>query len=883
MKKTLLALLLTLVLILPVFAKGDTEKKESATTPAPATAVVQTPVQETAPVKTVEKKTTEYSVDFQKNTVNAGSVKTVVGSSEGGEVSYAQYQGIPGKDYTDPAYYTFKDYTAGTSDMKWSTHTWETNEDSAILDYISSGFYSFAVNDTVDGWAVTLEMANEVPEDVTSKYVGKYGIEEGDKAKAWRISLRKDLCWENGAPIKADDFIYSYKELLDPVMKNRRADSLYAGDFQIYNAKNYFYSGQVVKVENAVSNAYEMADLTKGSDGQYVTPDGEKVFLAVDFALTQWLGGETLAAYVDAYGSDYFVTDTWDALLAKADADGLVPLTDENYALYAPVTTGNPAWGETEEDLPNYFVVEQAFPEIDWSEVGILKTGEYELTMITVSETADPNYYVPYNLSSSYLVYEPMWEACKTYYNSNGDKVTKDSNDIASITTNYCTTADTTMSYGPYRLSYFELDKQYTLERNEKWYGYSDGNHVGQYQTDKISVQVIDSHETALLAFLKGEIDSVSLQASEMETYGSSDYVMYMPESYTTKISFNIDPVTTAERGTQVLTNANFRKAYSLAIDVGEFASSLTTGTAGFGLLNTMYVYDPFSGATYRSTDGGKKAIVELYGLTYGEGGDYDDLDEAYDAVTGYDLVEARATMAKAYDECVAAGLYDGTSNIELDMRVYQSDDIYVKMFNFLNEALKSACVGTGFEGKVSLKMTVDADYYNTMYSGATDIIFTTWGGAAYSPYTVLYECYCDASDGSGNQMEFGFDTSKVMVTINVDGVDFTTDLQTWAHWADGDPATVISEKNGSSLLAFNDYDATTKAEFFGKLEYSFLAFFPTKPIYYRNSALLLSQKGQYASKQYLDLVGFGGISFYTYNYDDAAWAAYVSSGNLKY
>ena len=59
--------------------------------------------------------------------------------------------------------------------------------------------------------------------------------------------------------------------------------------------------------------------------------------------------------------------------------------------------------------------------------------------------------------------------------------------------------------------------------------------------------------------------------------------------------------------------------------------------------------------------------------------------------------------MAQAYDECVATGLYDGSSNITLDMRVYQNDDTYVQMFNFINDALKNACVGTGFEGKVEM------------------------------------------------------------------------------------------------------------------------------------------------------------------------------------
>ena len=574
--------------------------------------------------------------------------------------------------------------------------------------------------------------------------------------------------------------------------------------------------------------------------------------------------------------------DTWAELYALADEEGLVPLTDATYALYAPVTTSNPAWNESEADLPAYFVYRQTFPELDWSEVGIIKTGDYELVYITVSPTADANYYVPYNLSSTYLVYEPLWEACKTYYNSNGDKVSKDSADIASISTNYCTTVDTTMSYGPYKLTYFELDKQYTLERNDTWYGYKDGKHKGQYQTDKISVQVINKHETALLAFLAGEIDGVGLQADDMAKYGSSDYVRYTPQSYTTKLTFNTDADSLATRGTQVLTNANFRKGFALAIDVNTFASSLTTGMPGYGMLNTLYVYDPFTGASYRSTDGAKKAIIELYGMTYGAGGDYSDIDEAYDAVTGYDLVGARAAMALAYDELKAAGTYND-ENVELEIRVYQSDDIYVKMFNFLKSALESACVGTGFEGKVTLKMTVDEDYYDTMYSGGTDIIFTTWGGAAYSPYTILYQCYCDASDGSGNQMEYGFDTSKVQVTIKADGTDYTESLQKWALWASGDVDTVITAKDGSKLAAFSDYDAATKADFYGKLEYAYLSFFVTTPIYYRSVASMVSQKGDYAVKNYIDLVGFGGIAFYTYNYDDAAWDAYVKSGSLNY
>lgn len=860
MKKNMIrlfALLLAMLMVLPLAAceknpTGNTSEETSESGDA-------SEVSSTAAEEVQEK----WTVDYKTNTVNAGSITTAEGSTAGGEVSYKYFKGKEGKDYTDTEFYTFNDYMTSNNGLKWSTHTWETNEDSYILDMISVGFYGFALNETADGWAVTCEMASELPVDVTSQYVGKYGISEGDTAKAWKIALNKDACWEDGTPINADTYIYSYKELLDPVMKNRRADSLYAGDFVIYGAKNYFYQGQTAASAIGVTAAEYLANGGKLEDlyvdvanfWGIIAPDGSNYVSVLDETLIR--DPAVAEGQEEDYVSGKYLYDNYLAAGAPYEAYGADYLC----------------------------VVESYEANYSWDNVGILKTGDYELVMITVNPTADANYYVPYNLSGTYLVYEPQWEAAKKYFNEAGDQVEKGSEGITQITTDVCTTAENTMSYGPYKLTYFELDKQITLERNDKWYGYKDGKHVGQYQTDKVSCQIIDKQETQLLAFLKGELDNVSLTADNMAQYGQSEYVRYSPETYTTKISFNTDAAKTAERGTQILTNANFRKAFALAIDKNGFASSLTTGTAGFGILNTLYVYDPFTGAAYRNTEGAKKALVELYELTYGKDGEYGSLDEAYEAITGYNVTAAKTIMAQAYTECVEAGLYKEGDKVELQLSVYQEDEIYVKMYNFLKNALEAACAGTGFEGNVTLKMVADDDYYNTMYSGMTDIIFTTWGGAAYSPYTILYECYCDAADGTGNQMELGYDTSKINVTIVADGVTYTAPLQTWALWADSsDPNCVIKSADGTAQLKeFAAYDAATKAMFYGKLEYAYLAFFTTTPIYYRSSASMLSQKGDYAVKQYVDLVGFGGLQFYTYNYTDSAWAEYVSSGNLKY
>lgn len=802
----------------------------------------------------------QYTTDG--NTVYAGSVTTQEGEDGAGELNYNLYKGEEGKDYTDEKVYTYNDYIAGTTNMKWGTVNWETNEDSYVLSKITSGFYNFYLNDTKDGWAIGCDLASELPVDVTSDYVGSYGIEEGDTAKAWKITLNPDACWEDGTPINADSYIYSYQQLLDPIMLNRRADSLYAGDFQIYGAKNYVYQGRTFF--NALGETVE----------DYLANGGDESQLYVDVTSFWNVTAEDGSQYVSITDE----TPIRDEAVEDENADEAYVSGKYLYETY--LAPGAP----NADNAADYVGTMQAY-EADYSfdNVGIFKTGDYEIVFVTTSPVASPDYYVPYNLSSTYLVYEDLWESCKTYFNSNGDQVDADSDDIASITTNYGTSAETTMSFGPYRLDYFELDKQITFTRNDNWFGYKDGKHTGMYQADNISCQVIAEQSTALLAFLNGEIDNVSLVASDMSTYGSSDYIRYTPQPYTTKLTFNTDLAKTTERGTQILTNLNFRKAFSYAIDRNTFAAAYTSaGTAGFGMLNNLYVYDPYTGATYRDSEGAKEALCNLYGMTWGEDGDYEDLDEAYEAITGYDITYAQSLMQQAYDECVADGLYDGESNVEIELRVYQSDDVYVQMFNYLNSCLQAACEGTGFEGKVSMKMVVDADYYETNYSGGADMIFTTWGGATYSPWTVLYECYCDASDGSGQQMEYGFDTSAINVVIDVDGATFTQPLQTWALWADGDVNTVLTSDDGSVTLdAFADYSYDTEAEIYGKLEYALLSYYTTTPLYYRNSGSLVSQKGDYAVTQYIDLVEFGGIEYYTFDYDDTEWEAV--KGSLTY
>ena len=60
----------------------------------------------------------------------------------------------------------------------------------------------------------------------------------------WQIDIRREAKWDNGAPINADTFMYSYKMLLDPLMVNRMANFLYDRFVVVKNAREYYFQRQ---------------------------------------------------------------------------------------------------------------------------------------------------------------------------------------------------------------------------------------------------------------------------------------------------------------------------------------------------------------------------------------------------------------------------------------------------------------------------------------------------------------------------------------------------------------------------------------------------------------------------------------------------------------
>ena len=768
--------------------------------------------------------------------------------------------------------YTYN-YALAEFPTNWNYHTYQTNIDAEILDYISSGFYVFDYNETKDGYAMVDGMAVGDPVDVTADYVGQYGIVEGDTAKAYILNLRQDLKWQDGTPITANDFVESAKRLLNPEAQNYRADGMYAGSVQIHNAEAYLKQGQVNMTENNLApTRYLVADLVKAEDGTYTTPDGIPMYIATGFALTDWLSGNTLQYYVEGYGDAMFDVESFNALAAMANEEGLVAATDETIDLLTKVITFSADWGESADNIPDYLVYEVTYPEVAWENVGWFAKSDYEL--VFVMDAPLDGFYLKYNLPSP-LVNIEMYDACASV--------------VDGVYTNtYCTSAETTMSYGPYKLTSYQADKQYILEKNEHYYDLSEDT----YQATSIVVDCVKEPATRLELFLQGKLDTFGLTADYMDEYQMSDYTYYATGDSTFAMVFNPDAeaLVTAQAAAgeninkTILTIKEFRQAMSYALDRNAFCLATSPMNApGFGLFSGLIVSDPESGTAYRTTDVAKNVLAEFWGVSeeYGEGKLYADIDEAIDSITGYNLAKAKELYDLAYDMAIEQGLMDEDDVVEIKIGTpNNTSTFYNNGYEFLVNNYTEAVKGTKLEGKLTFSRddTLGNAFSDALKNNQVDMLFGVgWTGSALDPYGLI-----EAYVYTDYQYDDCTDFTAITCDIEINGTVYTASVQDWQKIMNG-AACTITAADGSTMeysCGTADKDPETRLAILGALEGAVLQNYNFLPIMDDASAQLRGQQIEYYTEEYIFGMGFGGVKYYTFNYTDAEWDAYVAENN---
>ncbi len=802
--------------------------------------------------------------------------------------------------------YTWKD-SVSTLASNWNPHTYQTTDDSYPIDFITTGLYSFIYNDALnpvegkdayEGYVIVPEMAAAMPVDVTEAIKAshpQFNIPaDATKGYAYVIDLNKDAKWQDGTPINADTYIYSMQQLLDSKLMNYRATDYYAGDLCIAGAENYAHSGTTVKKDNSADGAtmtYQIADLVKGEDGTYSTPDGTKAYLGWKTAYA-WMGGSnTLADYADAGYIPEEVVATLTAGSTGDDWDGYIPVTDEALdALF--VFTNSDVWGnEPREQLGYYVSYDYSYDTFTWDTVGLLKTGDYQITIVFEKSLA--GFYLLYNLSGNWLVYKDIYDKCiekvgDTYQSS------------------YQTSLETTMSYGPYKMTGYQTDKSMRFERNENWYGYSDGKHIyvdptdgktyPMYQTTAIDCQVVAEATTRKMMFLKGQLMGYGLQADDFDTYRGSDYCFASPGQATYFLILNghADAIAGREGAEdfdktkydlECMTLKSFKQALGMSYDRDLFASTVSPArSGGYGLIGTAYIYDPDTGTRYRDTDAAKEALCKFYNVDVSK---FANLDEAVDSITGYDVEGARALYAKAFEEAIQNGFItdadgDGKSDqiIRMEYCLSSDSDFMTTTIGYLNTALADVLKGTAFEGKIEFVKSAPYgnEWSNKIKQGLADTVLGGWSGSALNPFGLsdLYVNPAYAYDAAW------FNASGVNMELTINGETIKMTLTQWSDALNG--ATV--EVDGKSYnFGDGQADVEVRLMILANFEAAILQEFNYLPMLEDGSMALLSQQVYYVVEDYNPVMGRGGIAYAKYNYNDADWAKYVADqgGELKY
>lgn len=124
------------------------------------------------------------------------------------------------------------------------------------LKYCSSALWRTVPNEVGNNFDYMPDLATDLPklvkteENVTyTKYVAEpqdngtsiYNpVDDVATLTTWEFSIRDEAVWHNGEKLTAEDLIYSWQMLIDPVLSNKMSNFLYNNAITILNGEKYF-------------------------------------------------------------------------------------------------------------------------------------------------------------------------------------------------------------------------------------------------------------------------------------------------------------------------------------------------------------------------------------------------------------------------------------------------------------------------------------------------------------------------------------------------------------------------------------------------------------------------------------------------------------------
>ncbi len=786
--------------------------------------------------------------------------------------------------------YTYKTYTT-VSPSDWNELSLQDANDRQIQSYISGSLFTFnykfeeghygEMDHIVPGdFSVEYDGATNLV-DVTTTYAGneKYAVPaDATEGYAYKITLRDDLKWDDGTPIKADDFVYSMKAQLDPRFLFRNSDQYYKNSIQIHNAQAYLKQGQSGYFPaDEVFAEYDSANDSKlvitinepyeGADSPFIKFMAE---IQNDYGIP---GDDPIAIAFNGFGEFGLTREEAESLegktIAEIKADATLAALLEKLIVW---------WDEDDDGYTFFSTAPYTFPEVNFADVGIFK-GDNDLEIVVVFdktlmllEDGHICFKTAYNFSTLPLVHKAKFEA----------NIVEPALGSTLYTSKYCSDLESTASWGPYKLTNFQAGKHYELEKNPNWFGNNMDAYKGQYQAQKIVCETVSEFETAWQMFQKGDLSDIGLNVTIAQEYNKSSRAFFSGDDYIYTLQVQSDADALKGRETEnvdkeMLTYVEFRKAMSLAVDRAAYASATTTASqAGFGLFNMYHYYDIEHGKAYRNEDVAKQVICEVYGVDVSE---FDSLDDAYAAVDGYDLTLARELVRTAYEKAIAAGTIDADDNVVLTFGS-STDNANVRRYvtnleAFLVEMVKE----TPLEGRLSLEFKDFGEKWAKDFrAGAYDLTLSGWSGGAWDPG---YFIGAYLEDGSGGRYAQGWEPRSVTLTYNPwgdeeeDHSELSMNLVQWYDCLNGNAGAAYDWSEGKIDNAF-------RLGIIAQLEKEVLLTYYAIPFMYWYGATILSYQVDYGSPIDHPVLGFGGFRYLRFNYSDQEWESRKTSYDYR-
>ncbi|MBQ7363940.1 MAG: hypothetical protein IJW48_05790 [Clostridia bacterium] len=815
-------------------------------------------------------------------------------------LALASCGGVPDADLKEAQYNT----TTATMPSNWNELTYADNNDTQIMSYIGSSFfdydYKFENDDKfnsdgtinkeaiVEGAYTTNFSAATKLEDVTSKVDAKWGYTDAQKEEggyAWKITLRKDLKWDDGTAIKAEDFVYSMKQQLDPAFMNFRANTYY-DTLRMKNARGYFFQNQEGTYESVAGQGYESIAAAVNA--------GAKVYID-----SQFFWG-TDSTYVDANGNS---CPQWLAIDDETVYTGVYegqpdPISGADlYAMYGGYVEVGAAYAQYAA-----VYVTNTIRNVAWEDVGIYADGEYSIVVCLdvayalLNEDGDLSYQAAYYMASLPLVHQEKYEASK-----------KAPADGATLwTTNYNSSLATTASWGPYKLAEFEAGSHYKLVKNENWYGWNMDQYANQYNISSIYCVKDEEWSTQWMGFLNGTYDDATLATENAADYIDSKYVVYTTTATGTfgmQLYSNLNVLKESDNNNGILAIQEFRHALNLGLNRSDIVEKIWPGTATpcFGLLNPAYYYDIENsptledGGQYRNTVQAKEGILRAYGFTEGADGKWSSgtltnltLDEAYGVLTGYNPTLAKQKMAEAIAILTANPEtygYDATKDITL---IYGSSVDNAKQrfrAEYLQGVIDGLVEGTALQGKVKVVFdaSAGAQWAEAFRAGDTQIGFGYgFSGNPFNPFDIV-GAFVNPDDDLNYHMYW--DTSVIDMTLTLPAGDYegagetiTMSVQNWYYCLNGLAASENQAKTYNWGAGYAPAEA--RLAILSALEELVLKESRSVMLISESGGSFLGAKFSYFSDVENVFMGFGGIRYMEVNYTDAEWAAFVQANN---